>query len=549
MVIVLSLWAGQASRNREIDLDRAEVLVGSLATVAENQVDGTMRTIDAFLSEAANRVVPGHRTEAEVQDWLAVRLEGIPEIRHVVIADAAYGVIGKPFGRDPIISSAPLEGVADRDFIERTKGGAGSNELVISRPRVSPLSGLAVIPMAKAMQDARGRIIGWVIAEVRPEVFRDQLASVSIEEEGGAALFGQGAVFLARVPRHEHFLGYSFANNPLTDEVVRAQPKGVRRFVSPADGHAKVVAYRQLERFPLLLTVGVTEDTALKRWRKQLQGEGVVIVVFFAIIFWVAHVHDRRSGLHRQLAQHNVARREKAERLLEERTRFFAEASHDLRQPVHTLRLLTAAMKDMLGDGNGLSAQEFSELVAEVEAAGANLSDFIGELLDISRFEAGAIQAAISECRLQPIFDDLIRQFQPLADTADVRLHVVPTSCVVTTDPVLFRRVLCNLLSNAIKFADGGAVLLGCRRRGGEVLVQVCDSGVGIPAESIALIFEDFHQLDNAAGRREHGVGLGLAIVRRILRLLSHPLEVRSVVGKGTIFSVTLPCVARCRRI
>lgn len=548
MAVIVSLWGWQAVGNLERELRSAETLVSSLAGAAESQVDGTLRTIDGFLSEAANRISPRAWPDPALQSWFAVRLEGIPEIRNVAIVDADFQVIGDSFGRANKLFPGRSMVLDDTAFIQRTRRADRPDEVVIGPPQVSPFTGKPTIPMAKAIRHPDGTVIGWVIAGVKPEKFRDQLAAVAIEERGAAALFGQGAVFLARVPGHDAFLGRSFRNNPLTEDLLRGAPKGVRHFVSPADGHDKVVAYRRLDRFPLFLTVGLTKETALRHWRTQTMAEGAVLLALFAVLLWLAQIYDRRAGVERRLAQQNAAGREMAERMLAERTRFFAAASHDLRQPVHTLRLLTTALKEAVRTEKGRLADELGELVGDVDEASATLADFLEELLDVSRLEAGAVVPVMVECSLQPLFDELAGQFQPVADRAGVLLNVVPTSCRVRTDPALCRRVLSNLLSNAIKFADGGTVLLGCRRRGDSVDIQVADNGVGIPEQERDAIFDDFHQLGQDRGAR-NGVGLGLAIVRRIVAALGHPLRLQSELGRGTLFSLTVPRVAGGRRI
>lgn len=548
MAVIWALWGGQALQDREHELQNAEALVSSLATAAESQVNGTLRTVDAFLSEAANRISPDAWPDQALQSWFAVRLEGIPEIRNVVIVDADFQVIGDSFGRANKLFPGRSLVLDDDTFVQRTREATRAGDVVIGAPLVSAFTGKPTIPMAKAMRAPDGSVTGWVIAGIKPEIFRDQLAAVVIEERGGATLFGQGTVVLARVPGHESFLGHSFGDNPLTEEVRRAAPKGVRQFISPVDGHDKVVAYRQFDRFPLFITIGLTKDTALRHWRNQATAEGVALMALSAVLLWLAHVYDRRAGVERRLAQQNAAGRDMAEHMLVERSRFFAAASHDLRQPVHTLRLLTTALMEEVRDGKGEVAEDVRDLVADVDESSATLADFLEELLDISRLEAGAIVPSVAECALQPIFDELRQQFQPVADTAGVMLNVVPTSCRVRTDPALCRRVLANLLSNAIKFAEGGSVLLGCRRRGDCVEIQVADNGVGIAEQDREAIFDDFRQLGHD-GNAKKGVGLGLAIVRRIVAVLGHPLSMQSQVGRGTLFSLTLPRVTADRRI
>lgn len=258
-----------------------------------------------------------------------------------------------------------------------------------------------------------------------------------------------------------------------------------------------------------------------------------------------ARYEERTRDLKRELAirveterQLRDARDQAQEALLA-KSRFLASASHDLRQPVHALRLLLSAAEGLRPGAGG----EFDLFLGEMKDSIANLADQLNALLDVSRLEAGAIIPSVRDIGLGAVLRDLQLQFQREAALADVRLHVVATSCIVRTDPVLLRRVLVNLISNAIKFAEGGAVVIGVRRRGADLHILVCDTGKGIPEESLDLIFEEFRQIGNDARQKSKGLGLGLSIVRRLCALLAHPLQVLSRVGHGTTFSVVVPLI------
>lgn len=257
---------------------------------------------------------------------------------------------------------------------------------------------------------------------------------------------------------------------------------------------------------------------------------------------------QRRFGLLREIRD-----RTENERLLREardaaqaasraKSRFLAAASHDLRQPVHTLRLLLSALEGAIESQGGHADPEARELVDEIEAAVLSLSDLLNALLDVSRLDAGVVVPTIAACRVGELLRDVALRFQRAAAAAGVRLSVVPSSLVVRTDPVLLARVLDNLVANAVKFAPGGRVLVGCRRRDGGVEIQVADTGIGIPDGMTDAIFEEFRQLGNDARQRSRGLGLGLAIVRRTADLLGHPVGVRSARGRGSVFSVTVRC-------
>jgi Na+/proline symporter/CheY-like chemotaxis protein/signal transduction histidine kinase len=217
------------------------------------------------------------------------------------------------------------------------------------------------------------------------------------------------------------------------------------------------------------------------------------------------------------------------------KTRFIAAASHDLLQPLHAARLFTAAMMDR-DPGNDLGAKIDSSLGA--------VESLLDALLDISKLDAGAFKPETRSFALQPIFDSLATAFAAVAARHDIQLVVVPTRASVTTDPAFLRRILQNLLSNALRYgrAEGRPqrVLLGCRREGEHLRIEVKDNGPGIAADKQDVIFEEFVRLqpEVEVAREERGLGLGLAIVERVARMLDLPVRIASAPGRGSTFSV-----------
>jgi Na+/proline symporter/signal transduction histidine kinase len=223
------------------------------------------------------------------------------------------------------------------------------------------------------------------------------------------------------------------------------------------------------------------------------------------------------------------------------KTRFIAAASHDLLQPLHAARLFTAAMIDR-DPGNDLGGK--------IDASLGAVESLLDALLDISKLDAGAFKPEKRPFALQPLFDSLATAFAPVAARGGVELVVAPTRAFVSTDPAFLRRILQNLLSNALRYgkAEGRAarVLLGCRRVGEELRIEVKDNGPGIANDKQAVIFDEFVRLqaEDDAPREERGLGLGLAIVDRIARMLDLKVELASGPGQGSTFSVTVPRVA-----
>ena len=215
--------------------------------------------------------------------------------------------------------------------------------------------------------------------------------------------------------------------------------------------------------------------------------------------------------------------------------RFLAAASHDLRQPLVTIGLLVGLLREQLL----LPAQR--AVVTKVDEAVAAMESLLGGLLDLSRLDAATLRVKPERVALQPLFDAVAAHGAEAASRKGLALRVRPTPLAVRADAVLLEQVVRNLVANALRYTDHGGVLLAARRRAdGQVLLQVWDTGRGIPVEQQDRVFEEFVQLDNPGRQRDLGLGLGLAIVQRCARLMAAPLQLRSVPGRGSCFGLRL---------
>ena len=217
------------------------------------------------------------------------------------------------------------------------------------------------------------------------------------------------------------------------------------------------------------------------------------------------------------------------------KTRFLAAASHDLRQPIHVLGLLLATLADRARDER--TAPLLDQMGDAVEA----VDSMLASLLDISKLDAGVVQPAVGPLDVRALLQRLRNEQQPIAELTGNRLTVRARGAFARSDASMLHRILANLVSNALRYTSNGRVLVGVRRRGESLRIDVVDTGPGIPANSREEIFVEFHQLGNPERDRRRGLGLGLAIVKRLAGLLGHPIEVRSVVGRGSRFSITVP--------
>ncbi|MBZ9567318.1 NahK/ErcS family hybrid sensor histidine kinase/response regulator [Modicisalibacter tunisiensis] len=221
------------------------------------------------------------------------------------------------------------------------------------------------------------------------------------------------------------------------------------------------------------------------------------------------------------------------------KTRFLAAASHDLLQPLNAARLFTSALsQESLDD-------DHRRTIGHIDNSLQAAEELLGTLLDISKLDAGALTPRRSQFALADIFRPLRAEFEVMAEERGLDLDVVPTTCWVDSDAQMLRRIVQNFLSNALRYTQQGRVLLGCRRHGRRLSIEVWDTGPGIPAAKQAEIFQEFRRLDQASRHKESekGLGLGLSIADRMSRVLDHPIRVRSWEGVGTVFSVDVPVV------
>ncbi len=225
------------------------------------------------------------------------------------------------------------------------------------------------------------------------------------------------------------------------------------------------------------------------------------------------------------------ARRD-AEQANRYKTRFVASAVHDLLQPLNAARMFVAVMRGRLAD------PEQQQTADHIDAALAAQDAILGSLLDISRLESGSLPTRVQPFALGPLLETLAREFGIAAEGRGLQLHWIPTRAIVVSDEALLRRILQNFLSNALRYTQHGRILLGCRRHGGQLWIEVHDQGPGIPESLHKEIFEEFRRLHDG---QERGAGLGLAIVERIGRLLGHAIRVRSTLGRGSSFAVSVP--------
>ena len=217
------------------------------------------------------------------------------------------------------------------------------------------------------------------------------------------------------------------------------------------------------------------------------------------------------------------------------KTKFLAAVSHDLLQPLNAARLFTGSLAEQSDVLQSL------QLVKNISNSLDDVENLLGTLVDISKLDAGVIKADVSVFAAQHLLDNLAVEYQQVAKSVGLQLDFVCSSVLIKTDIHLLARILRNFLSNAIRYTESGRVLLGCRRRGDSVSIEVWDTGIGIAEDKQEEIFQEFKRGDGQRLKQDRGLGLGLAIVDKITRILGHPIRVSSQLGQGSMFAVSVP--------
>ena len=272
---------------------------------------------------------------------------------------------------------------------------------------------------------------------------------------------------------------------------------------------------------------------------------GVLTVLFLVINTASARISNARIRKqvlleyeNRLLVKKLQHEKERAEAATLAKSRFLAAASHDLRQPLHALGLFV----DHLDADRAFTGNDST--INNIRTSTKNIAGLLNGLLDISRLDAGAEHAEVNAFPMQRILDQLELDYGAAAQEKNLSLRIRPSDAWVNSDANLVNRIIGNLLVNAIKYTVDGGVLVACRERGDTLWMEVYDTGEGIDTDNHERIFEEFYQVNNPARDRSKGLGLGLAIVRRLVTLLDATLEIHSVRGRGTRFRLSLPLTA-----
>jgi hypothetical protein len=301
----------------------AESLTSTLTKTLEFQTDTTFRAIDNLLLEASQRIDPDHWPDPVLVQWFQSRLVAFPEARNLIVATHT----GQSAG--PGLSSSGMVGqsinVSDRQHFRMHRAGQDLGSMLIGDPIIDRLDGRQIIPLSRAVTDAQGKFKGMVAVGIDPQFLVKALESLLIENAGGISIIRRDGIFLARLPDQYGSFGRSVAASDLFTKFLANSSSGIARFVSVADGNAKIVAYRNLERYPLVATVGITEKTAFSRFWVETTWLAITVIILAGALYWFAASSDRREHYRSLLATRLEEQSTALERQVAQRTSHLVE--------------------------------------------------------------------------------------------------------------------------------------------------------------------------------------------------------------------------------
>jgi len=524
-------FAALTLRDRAATIEAAAQSQGQMVMLMEEQVRSAIDTDGVVLSrleELVRRRGIGALTGSLPDQFALIAIMAdAPAIQSLLILgpdgrlalsthEPPKGDSGWRGDRDYFVQVAPPS--LDRDFISPLIQGRMTNRFIFA--------------VSRRVDDDDGHFLAVVQSSIDADYFVRLYRRLANDPDETFAVYKTDGTIVLRfpLPRAENVkaAGAGFIS------LAAAAPAGT--YVSPSviDGVERLHAYRTVPDKGLIVTSSLPVDSVLRGWRRRtwqnaaLMSGALVVLLALARWTWVAARRAETANRHEIEANRS-------------KSTFFASASHDLRQPMQAMRLFWTVIDsraDALGDPG------LRQATAKLDTAMRAGEELLDSLLDVATLEAGSVIPRLQTVDLAEIVAAETESFGKLAETRNLRLKAVAVQAKVHTDPVLLRRILRNLMVNAIKFTEKGGVLVGCRRRDDHVLLQVWDSGKGIAESELAVIFDDFYQIDNPSRTRAEGLGLGLSVVSRTARLLGHPVRVRSRPGRGSVFEIELPVVA-----
>jgi signal transduction histidine kinase/CheY-like chemotaxis protein len=557
-----------------------EVVHRQMAELAALRIRNYIEDVARAVHLAAQpRNVVGGRVGGDYVTDLRNLLKNVPAIRNVVALD----VKGHEELRQSRIARSVPDAEADHSAAEYFTA-ARAGETYFGPVIFPPLSFEPRIVVATPIEPYVGEVIGVLVAEVNVRYVWDVVQEIQVGESGYAYVVDGTGSLVAHPDLHLVLQRKNMSNHPQVAAVLGGDADGATGVYRNLRGQWVLVSHVRIPNVGWTVLVERPLMEVYAPLLASLARTAGILLLVCVLAVGAAVLLGRRVVWPIEVLRRGAARLEAGEldarlelktgdefeelaedfnrmshrlqdshatleRKVEERTaqleladqaksRFLAAASHDLRQPLQALGLFVAQLHARM------DTTERRRVIGRIDAALAAMNELFNALLDVSKIDAGGLTPELSEFPIARLLKRIESTFAEAARKKELSLRVLPSGAWVCTDFILLERILFNLVSNAIRYTSHGGIMVGCRRRGGELRIEVWDTGVGIPPDQHRNIFGEFYRLGERDRDQHAGLGLGLAIVDRMCRLLGHPITVTSSVGRGSRFTVTVPTVA-----
>ena len=530
------LWSGIWFHMRTVRADaiaNAEHTTSNLSRAFEEHIVRTIKGIDqallqlrtAYIANPSRTAFETAMREDEALSGLIIRLGVIDRDGRLVWATS---------------STAPHLFLGDRDYF-RYHARTTEDVLRIGRPRTGRETHRLSVQLTRRITMPDGSFGGVVVVALDPTYLSNFYHSIDLGEGGAIALFGTDGYLRAQPSAGPLELGQDLRNS----SVMRAQakePVGLIHAVSAFDGVTRIIAYRTLDTFPLVVTVAMTEEDTLAAYKSERRPvilAGIILTALFGGLAWLL---TRQVAAHARVEADLRRAMEEAEAANIAKSEFLANVSHELRTPLNAVIGFSEVMRDAL---MGPIDNRYREYAQDIHESGQHLLRLIGDVLDLSKIGAGRLELHEEPADLAQLMQACHRLLADRARDSKITLaiDIARDLPVVLADPVRLKQIILNLMTNAVKFTpEGGRVTARAAPDAeGGVTITVADTGIGMSAQEIVVALEPFRQVDNAMSRRYEGSGLGLPLAKQLAELHGGQLELISEPGTGTTARVRLP--------